>query len=149
MVLLSRGFSLSSESKLSSMKQGFEINNTYYHEYLSEGNLSGKGIFHALFEENPFNSSFRDLFSSEIDLSLDLYDSIWLKLITILVYIVEVVSSMVMVAFVTYETQGYAGHYRTLINQLLSYLYGAVSYKYVYPNQSKLNNIFIIFHKLK
>ena len=127
MVLLSRGFCLRSESKLSSMKQGFEINNTYYHEYSSEGNLSEKGIFYALFEENPLSSSFRDLFSSEINISLDLYDSIWLKLITILVYIVEVIASMVMVAFVTFETQGYAGHYRTLINQLLSYLYGAVS----------------------
>ena len=109
------------------MKEGFEINNTYNHEYLSEGNLSEKGIFHALFEENPLSSSFRDLFSSEINISLDLYDSIWLKLITILVYIVEVIASTVMVAFVTFETQGYAGHYRTLINQLLSYLYGGVS----------------------
>ena len=127
MVLHSKGFFLSSESKLSSMKQGFEINNTYYYEYLSQGNQSEKGIFHALFEENPLISSFRDLFSSEIDISLDLYDSIWLKLITISVYIVEVIASMVMVAFVTFETQGYAGHYRTLINQLLSYLYGAVS----------------------
>ena len=105
MVLLSRGFCLSSESKLSSMKQGFEINNTYYHEYLSEGNLSGKGILNALFEENPLSSSFRDLFSSEIDISLDLYDSIWLKLITILVYIVEVIASMVMVAFDTPSIQ--------------------------------------------
>ena len=127
MVLHSKGFFLSSESKLSSMKQGFEINNTYYYEYLSQGNQSEKGIFYALFEENPLNSSFRDLFNSEIDVSIDLYDSIWLKLITILVYIVEVIASMVMVAFVTFETQGYAGHYRTLINQLLSYLYGAVS----------------------
>ena len=105
------------------MKQGFEIDNTFYHE----GNLSEKAIFHALFEKNPLSISFRDLFSSGIDISLDLYDSIWLKLITVLVYIVEVIASMVMVAFVMFETQGYAGHYRTLINQLLSYLYGAVS----------------------
>ncbi len=99
------------------MKQGFEDNNTHYHE----GSLSEKAIFQALFEENPLSSS------SGIDTSLDLYDSIWLKLITVLVYIVEVIASMVMVAFVMFETQGYAGHYRTLINQLLSYLYGGVS----------------------
>ena len=74
---------------------------------------------HGLFEENPLRI--------EIDISLDPYGSVWLKLITILVYVVEVIASMVMVAFVAFETQGFAGHYRTLINQLLSYLYGGVS----------------------
>ena len=73
---------------------------------------------HGLFEENPLRI--------EIDISLDPYGSVWLKLITILVYVVEVIASMVMVAFVAFETQGLAGHYRTLINQLLSYLYGGV-----------------------
>ena len=80
-----------------------------------KGNLS---VIHALFEENPLRI--------EIDISLDPYGSIWLKLITILVYVVEVIASMVMMAFVAFETQGLAGHYRTLINQLLSYLYGGV-----------------------
>ena len=91
---------LKKETKPSSMK-----------ENLSE--------IHGLFEENPLRI--------EIDISLDPYGSIWLKLITILVYVVEVIASMVMVAFVAFETQGLAGHYRTLINQLLSYLYGGVS----------------------
>jgi hypothetical protein len=80
-----------------------------------KGNLSE---IHALFVENPLRI--------EIDISLDPYGSIWLKLITILVYVVEVIASMVMMAFVAFETQGLAGHYRTLINQLLSYLYGGV-----------------------
>ena len=80
-----------------------------------KGNLSE---IHGLFEEKPLRI--------EIDISLDPYGSIWLKLITILVYVVEVIASMVMVAFVAFETQGLAGHYRTLINQLLSYLYGGV-----------------------
>ena len=72
-------------------------------------------------------SSFRDPFSLEIDNYRDPYDSIWLKLTTVLVYCVEVMASIVMVAFVAFETQGFAGHFRTLINQLLSYLYGGVS----------------------
>ena len=58
---------------------------------------------------------------------MDPFDSIWLKLITVVVYILEVAASMVMFTFVRYETQGCAGHYRTIINQFLSYLYGAVS----------------------
>ena len=57
----------------------------------------------------------------------DPFDSLWLKLITVVVYILEVMASMVMFTFVRYETQGFAGHYRTIINQFLSYLYGAVS----------------------
>ena len=80
-----------------------------------KGNLNE---IHGLFEENPLRIEF--------DISLDPYGSVWLKLITILVYVVEVIASMVMVAFVAFETQGLAGHYRTLINQLLSYLYGGV-----------------------
>ena len=61
---------------------------------------------------------------------IDPYDSIVLKVATIGVYGIEIISSVVMIAFVFYETQGLAGHYRTLINQLLSYLYGAVSYSF-------------------
>ena len=56
----------------------------------------------------------------------DPFDSIWLKLLTVIVYAVEIMSSIIMSAFVVYETNGLAGHYRTLINQLLSYHYGAV-----------------------
>ena len=57
----------------------------------------------------------------------DPFDSVWLKLITLLVYSIELVDSVIMMAFVVYETKGLAGHYRTLINQLLSLLYGGVS----------------------
>ena len=56
---------------------------------------------------------------------IDPYNSIWLKLITVLVYIVELLSSAICYAFVIYE-QDY-GHYRTLINQLIGYLYKVVS----------------------
>ena len=68
-------------------------------------------------------------FKSDIEVNdwKDPFDSVWLKLITVFVYILEVAASMVMFTFVRYETQGYAGHYRTIINQFLSYLYGAVS----------------------
>ena len=58
---------------------------------------------------------------------IDPYEGLWLRLFTLLVYIIEVIAAMIMFAFVRYETGGLAGHYRTFINQLLSYLYGAVS----------------------
>ena len=72
-------------------------------------------------------------FEEEVEVSdwIDPYDSILLKLFTILVYIIEILASVVMFAFVKYETSGLAGHYRTLINQLLSYLYGVVSTHYL------------------
>ena len=113
------------------MKQIFQINDTFCRKDLPDGNfseISQRVILYTFFEKTPLKSRFRDFFAFEIDKSLvDPYDSTWLKLITILVYVVEVIASMVMVAFVAFETQGLAGHYRTLINQLLSYLYGGVS----------------------
>ena len=57
----------------------------------------------------------------------DPFDSILLKIVTIIVYAVEIFASLIMLAFVVHETRGLFGHYRTLINQLLSYLYGGVS----------------------
>ena len=66
----------------------------------------------------------------EIEEWTDPYNSIPLKLLTIIIYVIEIWASIVMGIFVTYETKGLFGHYRTVINQLLSYVYGAVSTKY-------------------
>ena len=56
----------------------------------------------------------------------DPYDSVWLKIIAIFSYYIGLVSSAIMVAFVTYEN-GHHGNFRTVINQLLSNLYVMVS----------------------
>ena len=66
----------------------------------------------------------------KIEVWTDPYNSIPLKLLTIIIYVIEIWASIVMGIFVTYETKGLFGHYRTVINQLLSYAYGAVSTKY-------------------
>jgi hypothetical protein len=58
---------------------------------------------------------------------VDPFDSIFLKFLTVIVYIIEILSSTILLTFVAYETKGYAGHYRTVMNQLLSCGYGAVS----------------------
>ena len=42
--------------------------------------------------------------------------------------LIEVLASIVLLFFVAYETGGDAGHYRTVINQLLSCFYGGVRY---------------------
>ena len=65
---------------------------------------------------------------------IDPFDSITLKIITVIAYIIEIFASIIMLFFVAYETQGYAGHYRTVINQLLSQFYGTVrSYSTLNP----------------
>ena len=56
---------------------------------------------------------------------VDPYDSVWLKIATVIVYTIEILSSLVIFAFIDYEK--HYGHFRTLINQLLSILYGVVS----------------------
>ena len=57
---------------------------------------------------------------------IDPFDSSTLRLLTVIVYIIDVLASIPLLYFVAYETRGYAGHFRTVINQLLSFLYGAV-----------------------
>ena len=75
-----------------------------------------KGTFISFFEPD------------KIEVWDDPYNSIPLKLLTIVIYIIELWASIVMLIFVSYETKGLFGHYRTVINQLLSFGYGAVSY---------------------
>ena len=55
----------------------------------------------------------------------DPYDSVWLKILAIFSYYIGLVSSTIMVAFITYEN-GHHGNFRTVINQLLSHLYAMV-----------------------
>ena len=53
------------------------------------------------------------------------FDSIWLKLVALGAYIICLISSGIVLAFTIYEKK-YHGHFRTVINQLLSNLYGMV-----------------------
>ena len=74
------------------------------------------------------NSSLVSFFKpEEIEVWTDPYNSTSLKLLTIIVYLIELWASTVMLMFVNCETNGLFGHYRTVINQLLSFGYGAVS----------------------
>ena len=58
----------------------------------------------------------------------DPFDSIPLKLLTFFIYIVDVLAAVIILVFVSYEIRGLFGHYRTVINQLLSCAYGGVRY---------------------
>ena len=60
----------------------------------------------------------------------DPYDSIWLKIISVLSYFIGLIASAVMLAFINYEKR-YHGNFRTVINQLLSNLYAMVSKKFM------------------
>ena len=87
-----------------------------------------------MIEKDPEIPDFIDHFDSiwmkgpEIPEFIDPFDSIWLKLLTSAVYIIELMASAITFGFVVIETRGDLGHYRTCINQLLSYLYGSVSF---------------------
>ena len=61
----------------------------------------------------------------------DPYDSVWLKIMTILFYFIGILASVIMLAFIKYETEHH-GNFRSVINQLLSNLYVMVSLL-VYP----------------
>ena len=81
------------------------------------------------FSESKKSSLISFFEPKEIKEWTDPYNLIPLKLLTIIVYLLELWAVTVMLIFVVYETKGLFGHYRTVINQLLSYGYGAVSKK--------------------
>ena len=56
----------------------------------------------------------------------DPYDSVWLKIMTILFYLIGILASVIMLAFINYEKEHH-GNFRSVINQLLSNLYAMVS----------------------
>ena len=56
----------------------------------------------------------------------DPFESVWMKFIAILSYIIGLVNSAIMLAFINYEKEHH-GNFRTVINQLLSNLYAMVS----------------------
>ena len=67
--------------------------------------------------------------NSEQQLMLqDPYDSVWLKVIGVLSYLIDLFTSAIMLKFIIYEVEQH-GNFRTVINQLLSNLYAMVSYK--------------------
>ena len=81
---------------------------------------------------NDLKTSLHAIFQPEIiEEWIDPFDSSSLKFFTILVYIMIMLASMIMLAFVAFETGGNAGSYRTVINQLLSCGYGGVSIAFV------------------
>ena len=79
-----------------------------------------------LLENWALNISMNEVNLEQKWLFQDPYDSIWLKIIAILSYLIGVVTSVVMNTFVKYEN-GHHGNFRTVINQLLSTLYDVVS----------------------
>ena len=61
----------------------------------------------------------------------DPYDSVWLKIIAFFSYLIGLIASAIMLAFINYE-KGHHGNFRTVINQLLSNFYTMVSFKCYY-----------------
>ena len=57
----------------------------------------------------------------------DPYNSMWMKIGMTASCLIQFFESAILVSFVFYETQGLAGAYRTVINQLLSGFYTLVS----------------------
>ena len=80
-------------------------------------------------ESSQINMTSLTLLSFELEVIqewIDPFDSPALKILTGVAYTVGVLASIPILAFVVYETGGYAGHFRTVINQLLSFIYGVV-----------------------
>ena len=75
-----------------------------------------------------------DTFQSEIfvtfeepNLFVDPWNSLFLKIIATITWLVGFIGSCFIYTFVLYEVQGYAATYRTVINQLVTWCYIVVS----------------------
>ena len=86
-----------------------------------------------LLENWAQNISMSEVDSEQQLLLQDPYDSIWLKIIAILSYLIGLTNSAIMLAFINYENEQH-GNFRTVINQLISNLYAMVSF-YFYTFQ--------------
>ena len=73
----------------------------------------------------------------------DPYDSIWLKIISILSYFISLITSVIMLAFINYENKHH-GNFRTVINQLLSNLYAMVSKHFILLDNPEICIIFFM-----
>ena len=81
-----------------------------------------------LLENWAHDFSTNDKYSEQQLLLQDPYDSVWLKVIGVLSYLIDLFTSAIMLKFIIYEVEQH-GNFRTVINQLLSNLYAMVSYK--------------------
>ena len=81
-----------------------------------------------------------DLVREQQLLLQDPYDSVWLKVIAVLCYFINLLACAVMLAFINYEN-GHHGNFRSVINQLLSTLYAMVSLHFL----TFQKYVFIIF----
>ena len=71
-----------------------------------------------------------------------LCDSVWLKVIAILSYFIDLLACAVMLAFINYEN-GHHGNFRSAINQLLSTLYAMVSLNFLTYQKYSHNFCFV------
>ena len=93
---------------------------------LSDGNSTINEYFVKLMKNsNQFEKEWT--MQEERKFFADPYNSMWMKIGMTTSCLIQLFESAILVSFVFYETQGLAGAYRTVINQLLSGFYTLVS----------------------
>lgn len=93
--------------------------------------MERKQVLFATLFLTKFNSTIHEeifIFDEEPNIFPDADAPRWMKVLGILIYLLNFPAIMVILAFVHFETQGFAGHFRTIINQLVSCINMLVSY---------------------
>ena len=78
-------------------------------------------------QSNLQNEAILEDFISEIDLFVEPYKDLWIKILGTAFYAVQVVAGFTLITFIRYERGGYAGSCCTALNQLTSWKYLIVS----------------------
>ena len=66
-------------------------------------------------------------FEAEKNLFIEPYRELWKKVLGTVFYIIQILAGLIIQAFIIYERDGHAGHFRTALNQLTSWKYLVVS----------------------
>ena len=79
-------------------------------------------------QDGSYNVWISTDFEAESNLFVEPYRELWKKLLGTAFYILQILVGLIILAFVRYEREGLAGHFRTALNQLTSWKYLVVSY---------------------
>ena len=64
---------------------------------------------------------------NEINSFIEPYYELWKKILGTLMYVIQIFCGLVILTLINYERRGYAGSFRTALNQLTSWKYLIVS----------------------
>ena len=88
--------------------------------------------------EIDWASSQENYFMDEKDAFAAVYDNLYLKLSFVFSYILVIICGLLLVFVIWFERSGQAGHFRTMVNQLTTFMFDQVRLRFYSANFKKI-----------